>query len=99
MPNEQILPTAEAFRSEKPNLSVSATPSQLPFQGSQGRSYTNRSIVERPSSTAAAVPLTYYGIAATGSYILLDSLRDAPPRWGRLGCFSFTFSQIFLFND
>ena len=39
MPNVQILPTAEAFRSEKPNLSVSAAPSQLPFQGSQVRSY------------------------------------------------------------
>jgi len=31
----------------------------------------------------AAVPLTNYGIAATGSYNLLDSLRDAPPRRGR----------------
>ena len=29
MPNIQILPTAEAFHSEKPNLSVSAAPSQL----------------------------------------------------------------------
>ena len=37
-----------------------------------------------PSSTAAAVPLIDYGIAATGSYTRLDSLRDAPPQMGRL---------------
>ena len=34
----------------------------------------------RPSSVRATpCQLTNYGIAATGSYIPLDSLRDAPP--------------------
>ena len=81
MPNEQILPTAEAFRSEKPNLSVSAAPSQLPFQGSQVRSYHEPLYHRTPLfHRFAAVPLTNYGIAATGSYTPLDSLRDAPPR-------------------
>ena len=38
-----------------------------------------------PPPPTAAVPLTNYGIAATGSYTPLDSLRDAPPRGGRFG--------------
>ena len=43
----------------------------------------------RPAFKACSVPhpsglrpasITFYGIAATGSYVSLDSLRDAPPQ-------------------
>ena len=49
---ERLLPAAELFV-PKSNLSVSAMPSQLPYQGSQGRLYNRFHQVKRWASLMA----------------------------------------------
>ena len=78
-----IPPPAEAFLKKSRTPQTRLSPGQLPFQGSQGLVRIRPGFLI-PSVCTALIhrkrsPITFYGIAATGSYDHFDSLRDAPP--------------------
>ena len=66
------------MKSRNPPVSANAEPA--PLAGEPERVISSRFRPERPSSVSLTRASTaFYGIAATGSYRKLDSLRDAPP--------------------
>ena len=66
------------MKSRNPSVSANAEPA--PLAGEPERVISSRSRPQRPSSVSLTrASSAFYGIAATGSYRKLDSLRDAPP--------------------
>ena len=66
------------MKSRNPSVSANAEPA--PLAGEPERVISSRSRPVRPSSVSLTrASSAFYGIAATGSYRKLDSLRDAPP--------------------
>ena len=84
MPKVRILPTAEAFRAEKPTSQTRLRRASSPFRGAKRALFPTALAHNAPHQSRPFGPrlLTNYGIAATGSYTRLDSLRDAPQHYG-----------------
>ena len=88
-----VLPAAEAFRAEKPTSQTRLRRASSPFRGAKGTLSPTTLVHNAPlpsrftrhlprrgrlRGSLRDAPLRH-GIAATGSYTRLDSLRDAPP--------------------
>ena len=80
-----IPPMAEAFLPKSRTPQTRLSPGQLPFQESLSVVRIRPSFLVPPACAAPhqsglrPASITFYGIAATGSYQDFDSLRDAPP--------------------